>query len=135
MNENVDAAGHDKKSGRTEIAFFAHDLALLIAMQNGRAFRPIVELRARHFFERRQILDELIDAQWFTSKFLDDFLHVGPGSGNSARNTCSLLFMEEYFPLRNSSAPFRQVFGLFSHRDFLYLLERAPKRFLLAFSD
>jgi len=37
-------------------------------MKNGRAFRPILKLGARNFFERRQILDELIDAQRFARR-------------------------------------------------------------------
>ena len=41
------------------------------------AFRPIIKLRTRHFLERRQILDQLINAQRFTTKFFNDLLHVG----------------------------------------------------------
>src|SRR6184192_2554880 len=76
MNENIDTAGHDIKRRGTEITFFAHDLALSVAMQNRRAFRPIIKLRTRHFLERRQILDQLIDAQRFACKFFNDLLHI-----------------------------------------------------------
>jgi len=39
------------------------------------AFRPIIKLRTRHFFERGQIPNELIDAQRFTGKFFNVSLH------------------------------------------------------------
>ena len=40
------------------------------------AFRPIIKLRTRHFLERWQILDQLIDAQRFAGKFFNDLLHI-----------------------------------------------------------
>jgi hypothetical protein len=46
-------------------------------MENGRAFRPIFQLCARDFFQRRQIPNELIDRQRFAgSKFASRFFHV-----------------------------------------------------------
>src|SRR5205823_11143477 len=50
VNENVDRAGDDVIRGRTERAFFAHDLAFAITMENSRAFGPVVQLGAWNFF-------------------------------------------------------------------------------------
>src|SRR6266700_8286315 len=77
MNENVDRPGDDVIRCGAKLAFLANDLTLFVAMQDRRAFRPIIKLRTRHFFERGQILDELIDAQRFTGKFFNVSRHIG----------------------------------------------------------
>ena len=120
MDENIDAARHDKKSRGTEIAFFADHLTFLIAMQDRGAFRPIIELRTRHFFERGQILDELIDTQRFTPReFFNDFLHVGSfrATAQGIPGTCSLL-KKELSPWRDRSAHRRQPFGMVCLRNY-----------------
>ena len=66
VNGNIDAARDDVVGGRAELAFSADRFALAITMQNGGAFRPVVQLAARYFLERRQIFDQLIDAQRLT---------------------------------------------------------------------
>ena len=66
VDGNIDRARDDVVGGRPELALGADRLALAITMQNGGAFRPIVQLAARHFLERRQIFDQLIDAQRLT---------------------------------------------------------------------
>ena len=77
VNKNVDRARNDVIGGRTEIAFLANDLAFSITMQNGRGFRPVLQLRPRHFFQRREISDELVDAQRFARrKFFNYFGHM-----------------------------------------------------------
>ncbi len=68
VDENINRPGDDVIRRRTELAFFANDLPLPKTMENGRALRPILKLGARNFFERRQILDELIDAQRFARR-------------------------------------------------------------------
>ena len=63
VDGNVDRARDDVVGGRAELAFGADRFAFAIAMEDGRAFRPVVELPARDFLQRRQILDQLIDAE------------------------------------------------------------------------
>ena len=68
VNKNINRPGDDVIRGRTKLAFLANKLPVLVAMQNRRAFPPILELRSRHLFERRQVFDELIDAQRFACR-------------------------------------------------------------------
>ena len=50
VNENVDRARDDVVGGRTELALFANNFAFAVVVKNGRAFGPILELRAGDFF-------------------------------------------------------------------------------------
>ena len=68
LNRNFDRARDDVIRGRTELAFHANRLALSIAVQNRGAFRILVELGRRDFFQRGQILRELLDAQRLTRR-------------------------------------------------------------------
>ena len=65
VNENIDRAGNDVIRGRTELPFFADDFVFAEAVKDSCTFGPVLELRARDFFQRRQILDELINGQRF----------------------------------------------------------------------
>ena len=62
VDEDVDRSRNYVIGGRAKFAFLADNLAFAEAVQNGRAFRPVLQLRARDLFQRRQILDQLIDA-------------------------------------------------------------------------
>ena len=74
----IDRSRDDVIGGRTKLAFLANGLAFAESMKNGRAFGPIFQLRTRHFLERRQIFDELIDAQRLaTGQFTNDVIHRG----------------------------------------------------------
>lgn len=79
----------------------AQDFALFVTMQNCRAFRPIIKSCMHDFFERRQILEELVDAQRLTAaQFSNDFWYFGLHAGDSARNIASPCLMEEFSPWR-----------------------------------
>ena len=66
LNRNIDRAGNDVIRRRSELAFHADRLALAVAMQGRRAFRIFFELRAGDFFQCRQILEQLLDAERLT---------------------------------------------------------------------
>src|SRR5437773_3115140 len=105
MNENVNAARHDEKSGGTEIAFFAHDFTFPVAMQDHCALGPLSNSLLRqlgqYFLERRQILDQLINAQRFAGKFFNDLRHISSFCATAQRNTFSGSLMEELSCRRN----------------------------------
>ena len=65
------------------------------------AFRPIIKLRTRQFLERREILNQLINAQRFAGKFFNSLLHVRLFGATAQRNTFSVLLMEELSCRRN----------------------------------
>jgi hypothetical protein len=52
-------------------------------------------LRTRQFLERREILNQLINAQRFAGKFFNDLLHISSFWATAKRNTFSALLMEE----------------------------------------
>ena len=63
VDRNIHRARDDVIRGRAELAFGADRFAFAVAMKHGRAFRPVVQLPARDFLQRRQVLDQLIDAE------------------------------------------------------------------------
>jgi hypothetical protein len=78
----------------TELPFGADNFALLVSAKHG-APGPFIELRARHFFERRQIIDPLIDAQRLTAgQLFDNVLHAD-FLGELAPEYSSGVFREE----------------------------------------
>jgi hypothetical protein len=62
LDGNVDRARDDVVGGRAELPFHANRFAFAVTMEDRCAFRVFLQLHRRDFFQRRQILEELLDA-------------------------------------------------------------------------